>query len=124
MTTAAHSPHAQPVFEAMLDGWTRQQRAGSLPSYTVQSRLDLVYRFAVYTDRYPWEWEPGQADAFLDHLLSAHLRSAQRPIGLSTISTYRLALRLFLEYVTDPRHAWLRECQEKFGRVPVPIPPE
>jgi integrase len=40
---------------------------------------------------------------------------------VSTARGYQNTLRLFMEYITDARYAWPRECEEKFGQVPVQI---
>lgn len=49
------------------------------------------------------------------------LRAGPRPAAFSTVQTYQTTLRLFVEYVTDPRYGWLRECQQRFGAVPTQI---
>ncbi|MDT3397321.1 tyrosine-type recombinase/integrase [Streptomyces sp. B1866] len=111
-----HIDPAPAVFEAMLDGWAMQQRTRFLKAATIRSRIDLVRRFAVFTNEYPWQWRPVEVEAFIDHL-----RSGQRPIVVSTARGYQNTLRLFMEYVTDVRYAWPRECEEKFGQAPVQI---
>jgi hypothetical protein len=39
------------VFEAMLDGWVRQQRVRFLKADTIQGRVDLVRRLAVFSNQ-------------------------------------------------------------------------
>ncbi|MFF0595676.1 tyrosine-type recombinase/integrase [Streptomyces antibioticus] len=111
-----HIDPAPAVFEAMLDGWAMQQRTRFLKAQTIQSRVDLVRRFAAFTNEYPWQWQAAEVEAFIDHL-----RSGQRPIVVSTARGYQNALRLFMEYVTDARYAWPQTCEEKFGQAPVQI---
>jgi site-specific recombinase XerD len=111
-----HLDPAPAVFEAMLDGWAMQQRTRFLQASTIRSRIDLVRRFAAFTNEYPWQWKPVEVEAFIDHL-----RSGARPIVVSTARGYQNTLRLFMEYVTDPRYEWPRECEDKFGHVPVQI---
>nr|WP_237530850.1 phage integrase N-terminal SAM-like domain-containing protein [Streptomyces sp. SID3212] len=93
-----------------------QQRTRFLKAQTIQSRVDLVRRFAAFTKEYPWQWQAAEVEAFIDHL-----RSGQRPIVVSTARGYQNALRLFMEYVTDARYAWQQTCEEKFGQAPVQI---
>ena len=52
-----HLDPATAVFEAMLEGWKRQQQTRFLKwESTVKPRLSLVRRFAVFTGQYPWDW--------------------------------------------------------------------
>ncbi|WUV98899.1 site-specific integrase [Streptomyces sp. NBC_01471] len=111
-----HLDPAPAVFAAMMDGWSMQQRTRFLKAETIQSRIDLVRRFAAFTNEYPWQWRPAEVEAFIDHL-----RSGARPIVVSTARGYQNTLRLFMEYITDARYAWPRECEEKFGQAPVQI---
>jgi site-specific recombinase XerD len=107
---------APAVFEAMLEGWVRQQRTRFLKDSTIQSRTDLVHRFADFTNQYPWEWQPAEVEAFIDQL-----RSGARPIAVSTARGYQHTLRLFMEYVTDARYGWPQQCHDRFGQVPMQI---
>ncbi|MGN5381008.1 hypothetical protein ACQ4WX_39290 [Streptomyces lasalocidi] len=94
---------ATAVFEAMLSGWARQQRARFLQeSQTIAPRTALVRRFAAFSGQYPWEWQPSEAEAFISHLRSA----ADRPVAVSTARGYEVVLRLFCAFVTDPRYGW------------------
>ena len=45
----------QAVLRAMLDGWTRQQRARFLQDSTIRDRLRLVERFVEFSNLYPWQ---------------------------------------------------------------------
>jgi len=111
-----HLDPASAVFTAMLDGWAVQQRTRFLKARTIGGRLVLVRRFAEFSNLYPWQWTPAEVEAFFDGL-----RSGPRPIVFSTARGYQTILRLFLEYVTDPRYGWPMRCQERFGDVPVQI---
>ncbi|HEY2266561.1 MAG TPA: tyrosine-type recombinase/integrase [Streptosporangiaceae bacterium] len=105
------------VFEAMLAGWARQQRSRFLgEEATIGPRAAVVRRLAGFAGQYPWEWEPAEAEAFI-----SHLRSGARPVAVSTARWYEGAVRLFCEYVTDPRYEWAEVCGERFGRRPVQV---
>lgn len=99
------------VFEAMLSGWTRQQEARFLRPSTIGSRLHLVRRFERFTGLYPWQWTPGEVEAFTSSLVSG-----SRPLAHATVRTYQVELRLFCEFVTDARYGWAQECLERFGQ--------
>jgi integrase/recombinase XerD len=86
-----HLDPAPAVFEAMLDGWATQQRARFLKADTIGGRLDLVRRFASFSNEYPWQWQPAEVEAFF-----ADLRSGPRPIEFSTARNYQNVLRMFL----------------------------
>jgi hypothetical protein len=49
----AHLDRASAVFEAMLEGQAAQERAGILKQNTIGPQLELVRRFAVFTNQYP-----------------------------------------------------------------------
>ena len=105
------------VFEGMLAGWARQQRTRFLrEDSTIGPREALVRRLAEFTGQYPWEWQPAEAEAFV-----SHLRSGARPVTVSTARGYENALRMFCEYVTDPRYEWPEACERRFGRRPAQI---
>jgi integrase/recombinase XerD len=74
-----HLDPASAVFEAMLEGWARQQRARFLKQNTIGPRLDLVRRFAAFTNQYPRQWEPVGAEAFITH----------SPVAVSTARNYQ-----------------------------------
>ena len=101
------------VFSAMLEGWTKQQRARFLKEHTIAPRLALVRRMFDFTELYPWQWEPAEAEAFI-----SHLRSGSRPIAISTARGYEMTLQLFCTYITDARYGWPTVCQERFGCTP------
>jgi len=107
------------VLEAMLAGWARQQRARFLnEEATIKPRVALVGRLVDFTNAYPWEWQPADAEAFM-----AHLRSPNRgkPIVMSTGRGYETSLSLFMQYLTDRRYGWPDTCLERFGEIPQQI---
>jgi integrase/recombinase XerD len=57
-----HLDPASAVFEGMLEGWVTQQRVRFLKDNTIGPRLKLVRRFAAFTNQYPWQWEPAEAE--------------------------------------------------------------
>ncbi|MDR6317709.1 tyrosine-type recombinase/integrase [Actinoplanes couchii] len=108
---------APAVFEAMLEGWTKQQRARFLKwDGTIKPRLSLVRRFAEFSNLYPWQWQPAEFEAFMDHL-----QSRTPTFTVSSGRNYQNHLRMFCEYITDPRYGWMAVCQQRFGEVPVQI---
>jgi integrase/recombinase XerC len=58
------------VFEAMLTGWSRQQRSRMLGEGTIAVRDRLVRRFAEFAESYPWGWGPGDVEDFTVSLTS------------------------------------------------------
>ncbi|MFD3554478.1 tyrosine-type recombinase/integrase [Streptomyces goshikiensis] len=107
------------VLEAMLEGWARQQRTRFLNfESTIRPRISLVRRLVAFTNEYPWEWAPGEVEAFFDHLRT---RRPGRPLTVSTARNYQNDLRLFFDYVTDARYGWPATCRERFGRAPVQV---
>jgi site-specific recombinase XerD len=105
------------VFEAMLEGWARQQRTRFLKwDATIKPRLSLVRRFAEFSGQYPWQWQPAEFEAFIDHL-----RTRTPVFSPATGRNYQNHLRMFCEFITDPRYGWMAACQERFGEVPVQI---
>jgi hypothetical protein len=112
-----HLDQATAVFEAMLEGWTRQQRTRFLKwEATIKPRLSLVRRFATFTGQYPWEWEPAEVEAFFARVLAGN-----PGFTVSSGRQYQNSLRMFMDFICDPRYGWLSECQERFGRVPAQI---
>lgn len=111
-----HLDEATAVFEAMLQGWERQQRSRFLRTETIAPRMRLLRRFAEFTDQHPWQWGPGEVEAFTTELVSG-----PQPLAHSTVRGYQLTLRLFCEFVTDARYGWPAECEQRFGEVPAQI---
>jgi site-specific recombinase XerD len=97
------------VFESMLEGWARQQQARFLRAEaTIKPRLQVVRRFARFSNQYPWQWTPGEFEAFV----------VSMTVTVSTARSYQNALRLFCDYITDARYGWPAECLERFGMAP------
>jgi len=112
-----HLDPAPAVFEAMLEGWTRQQRTRFLKwEGTIKPRLSLVRRFAAFTGQYPWEWEPAEVEAFFDHI-----RTKNPGFTVSAARQYQNSLRMFMDFICDARYGWLSTCMERFGRAPAQI---
>lgn len=100
------------IFEEMLLGWRRQQLARNLTTTTIDSGARIVERFAEVTGQYPWSWTPSQLEAWM-----AALRE-NRGVTRSTVRTYELYLRAFLNYVCDPTYGFAEICERRFGSVP------
>lgn len=111
-----HLDEERAVFEAMLQGWGRQQRSRMLGDSTVRSREQLVRRFTEFAESYPWSWMPVDVEDFTVSLTSGTDRLAP-----STIRGYHLALRMFCDYLTDGRYEWVKQCRDRFGQVPVQV---
>jgi site-specific recombinase XerD len=107
------------LLDAMLAGWVRQQQTRFLnEAGTIKPRVGLVRRFAEFTNAYPWEWTPSDAEAFISGLRSS---SGRTPIAMSTGRGYETTLRLFMEFVTDQRYGWPGACLQRFGEAPQQI---
>lgn len=108
---------ATAVFEAMLEGWTRQQRTRFLKwESTIKPRLSLVRRFAAFTNQYPWEWQPAEVEAFFDDI-----RTKNPGFTVSAGRQYQNSLRMFCDFITDARYGWPSTCVDRFGRAPSQI---
>ncbi len=104
------------MLEAMLAGWARQQQTRFLSEAgTIQPRIALVRRLVEFTNAYPWEWRPADAEAFIARLRSPNGR---KPIAMSTGRGYETTLALFMAYLTDRRYGWSEVCLERFGDIP------
>jgi site-specific recombinase XerD len=55
-------------------------------------------------------------EAFFDRL-----RSGPPPLALSTLRGYQVSLRLFVEFVCDPRYGWPAVCLHRFGQAPTAV---
>src|SRR5260370_19212797 len=93
------------LFEAMLEGWRRQQAARRLSGPLIEGRARLVRRFAAFTGAWPWQWIPEQVEQWVASGGWAH----------STIRSYEGALAVFLDFVCDPRYGWVAECEQLAG---------
>lgn len=104
------------VFEAMLEGWARQQRSRMLREATIRSGVRLMHRVRASAERWPWEWAAEDPEDFISDLASApHFR---RP---ATLRNYQSQLRGFLAYLVDERYPWQLVCAGCFDRAPVQL---
>ena len=104
------------VFDEMLFGWWDQQLSRNLNLQTIKGRQGIVRRFHRFTNEYPWCWRPQDVEAF-----TAELRSGDSPASLTTVRSYQGAIRLFLEFASDPRYSWTAVCERLFGTHPAQI---
>jgi integrase/recombinase XerD len=104
------------VLAAMLEGWGRQQRARFLQDRTIAARARVVRRLADFSGQYPWQWDAAEIEAFF-----GSLRCGGRPAAVSTARGYQVALRLFLDYLTDARYGWGSVCEQRFGAAPAQV---
>ena len=111
-----HLDEAAAVFQAMLEGWKRQQNSRYLRERTIEARLRTVRRFAEFTGQYPWQWGPAEIEAFTSDLVSG-----SKPAAHSTVRNYQTALQMFCAFITDTRYGWAGECERRFGEAPVQI---
>lgn len=109
----AHLDEASAVFEAMLEGWDRQQRSRLLGAGTIGPRLALLRRFADFAESRPWEWAAGDVEDFTVASMSGPGRLAP-----STLRGYHLIIRMFCDYLTDERYGWVGQCRRRFGTTP------
>lgn len=101
------------VFNAMLEGWERQQQSRVLQKTTIAGRAWVVRRLATFSNLYPWQWSAEEVEAFF-----TALQSGSRPLAPSTMRNYEVSVRMFLAFVTDARYGWQQVCQERFGEIP------
>jgi site-specific recombinase XerC len=104
------------VFEAMLEGWARQQRSRMLRPTTIASGVALVRRVRDGAERWPWQWMAEDLEDFFSDLASAPHR--RRP---ATLRNYQSQLRGFLGFLVDERYSWRAVCRGCFGRVPMQL---
>ncbi|UNK69900.1 tyrosine-type recombinase/integrase [Microbacterium sp. H1-D42] len=106
---------AAAVFEAMVEGWSRQQASRRLQPSTISARLNLIRRFQRFTEEYPWLWRAQDVEDFTVSLMS------RNRLSTSTIRGYHLTLRQFCDYLTDRRYDWMTECERRFSSVPTQV---
>ncbi|OAV62429.1 hypothetical protein [Enteractinococcus helveticum] len=59
------------VFNAMLEGWSDQQRGGRyLKESTVRTSLNIVSNFQQFTNDWPWNWSAAGFDEWMTHLVA------------------------------------------------------
>nr|BBJ47559.1 hypothetical protein SAVMC3_01880 [Streptomyces avermitilis] len=107
---------ADAVLEAMLTGWGRQQRGGRhLQEKTVSDRIATIRRFVKFADAFPWTWGAADMDEWTTHLV------AEKHLQPSTIRATQGAVRMFCDYLLDPRYDWAVECERRFGTHPIQV---
>jgi hypothetical protein len=104
------------MFDAIIEGWQREQASRYLREATIAARVGVVRRLAQFSGQYPWQWTAEEMEAFCTQTRSGHGR-----LAFSTLRGYQNTIRLFCEYVTDDRYGWVTECLERFGRAPAQI---
>lgn len=107
------------VFAGMLAGWRDQQLARGLSESTIAPRLGIVRRFQAFTNDYPWTWRPVDLEEFLAELRSTG--TVARGGAISTVRAYAGAVRLFCDFVADPRYEWSAVCEQLFGSHPAQV---
>jgi hypothetical protein len=120
LSLASNVHHLDPalaVFAGMISGWEQQQRSRFLRTETIEQRVAVVRRFAVFTDLYPWQWTPAEAEAWFAKMSSKDSQAK----AFSTVRGYQLILRSFCDYLTDQRYGWVAQCVERFGAPPTQI---
>lgn len=108
-----HLDEPTAVFEAMLTGWSNQQKSRMLGESTISGRTALLRRFAEFAETFPWAWTAADVEDF-----TVWLTSSGGQLAPSTIRGYHLTIRLFCDYLTDPRYEWIRQCHDRFGQIP------
>lgn len=108
---------SEQVFEAMLLGWERNQISRNVAERSIIGNRRLITRLARFTNDYPWNWLPADADDFIAQLDG---RRDGRPAG-STIRAYQGEIRRFLDFLTNPLYGWQDVCKYYFGTYPVQI---
>lgn len=103
------------IWLEMLDGWRNQQLGRNLSPHTIDQRISNIERFRSFTEKYPWNWEASDIDEY-----SMELRGVRR-LSRSTMLTYQVTVRLFMEYLTDSSYGWSEECFRRFGSYPAQI---
>jgi len=104
------------LFEAVLAGWVRQQRARMLAPSTIGSRERLVRRLQAHAGAWPWEWRAEHLEEWIEDLAMPPSR-----LHVSTLRQYQIAIRLFCDYLCDRRYPWTAICAERLGCGPEQI---
>jgi site-specific recombinase XerD len=112
---SSQTGEAEVAFEAMLDGWSDQQRSRLLNENTIANRERVVRRFHLYSGVWPWQWLPGHLEAWVSELRVQDHRAH------STIRGYEGAVGAFCDFVCDPAYGWGPSCLTRFGSVPSQI---
>ena len=111
-----HLDEAAAVFQAMLEGWKRQQDSRYLREQTIAPRPRIVRRFAEFTGQYPWQWGPAEVEA-----LTSSLVSGSRPPRIRRCGTTNWRCSCSVRSSPTPGTGWAEECERRFGEAPVQI---
>ena len=104
------------VFDAMLEGWRRQQLSRGGKLRTVEANAAVVRRVRDHVDAWPWEWQAEHVEAFI-----AELAVGPPPRRPATLRNYQSRLRMFLGFAADERYPWPVVCRHEFGRAPLQL---
>jgi len=99
------------LFDALLEGWRVQQASRHLEPNTIKQRTDLIYRAVRHLGEWPWDWTALAVEEFVVDV-------AGRGLARSTIRNYQGTLKVFLDYLCDPRYPWGEICEQELGVVP------
>ena len=99
------------LFDAVLEGWRVQQASRHLEPKTVKQRTDLICRAVRHLGEWPWDWTALAVEEFVVDV-------AGRGLARSTIRNYQGTLKVFLDYLCDPRYPWGEICEQELGVVP------
>ncbi|MGI5213339.1 tyrosine-type recombinase/integrase [Plantactinospora sp. CA-290183] len=113
-SSVVHMDLPQAVFDAMLEGFDRQQAARGLATDTRRGRERLVRQLRAASGAWPWEWTPAHFDAWT----AAHLRAGRTK---ATMRGYQNAIVAFTGFVADPRYEWGTVCQRFFDATPARV---
>lgn len=105
----AAAPDPDAVFAEMLAGWRRLQLSQGCKDETINGRGSAVMRFADLSGHFPWEWTISDVDDVF-----AHARSVQN-LAQSTVRAYQTAVKLFCDFLPNPRYDWNEFCGRTFG---------
>src|ERR1019366_2259470 len=97
--------HVSDLRMAGLPGAARLALADRVVNLDPASAVVEGRRCAAFTNQYPGQWEPAEAEAFITH----------SPVAVSTARNYQNTLRLFCGYASDARYGWAAKCLEQFG---------
>lgn len=106
----------QALFDAILAGWVRQQRARLLSEGTIGPRERLVRRLHAHSGLWPWQWRAEHLEEWIEDLALPPSR-----LHVSTLRSYQVSLRLFCDYLVDRRYPWVVICRERLGAAPTQI---
>lgn len=104
------------VFEAMVEGWTAQQRGGrNLREKSTDRVVGVVRQFQRFLNEWPWQWDAAGFDEWMLHLVSV------RRLAHSTVRGHQYAVRSFCDYLCSAHYGWVAMCEERFGNHPTQV---